>query len=56
MSINFKKRDEIKSSANSRYRYQYHIVLAPKYRIKEIYGQLRKNIGEVFCLSLYLSL
>ena len=47
MSINFNKNtgNEIKSSAHSKYRCQYHIVFAPKYRRKEIYGQLRKDIG-----------
>ena len=25
----------------------YHIVFAPKYRRKEIYGQLRRDIGEI---------
>ena len=29
------------------YRCQYHIVFAPKYRRKEIYGQLKKDIGEI---------
>ena len=49
MSINFNKStgNEIKSSAHSKYRCQYHIVFAPKYRRKEIYGQLRKDIGEI---------
>ena len=49
MSINFNKNtgNEIKSSAHSKYRCQYHIVFAPKYRRKEIYGQLRKDIGEI---------
>lgn len=42
--MQFKKDDklEIKSTAHSRYRCQYHIVFAPKYRRKEIYGQLKK--------------
>ena len=26
---------------------KYHIVFAPKYRRKEIYGKLRKDIGEI---------
>ena len=49
MSINFNKNtgNEIRSSAHSKYRCQYHIVFAPKYRRKEIYGQLRKDIGEI---------
>ena len=42
-----KERNEIKSTAYSKYRCQYHIVFAPKYRRKEIYGQLRRDIGEI---------
>ena len=42
-----KERNEIKSTAHSKYRCQYHIVFAPKYRRKEIYGQLRRDIGEI---------
>ena len=40
-------RNEIRSSAHSKYRCQYHIVFAPKYRRKEIYGQLKRDIGEI---------
>ena len=45
----FKKieKNEIKSTAHSKYRCQYHIVFAPKYRRKEIYGQIKKDIGEI---------
>ena len=39
--------NEIKRTAHSSYRCQYHIVFAPKYRRKEIYGKLRKDIGEI---------
>ena len=42
-----KNNNEIKSTAHSKYRCQYHIVFAPKYRRKEIYGQLKKDIGEI---------
>ena len=35
------------SLAHPKYRCQYHIVFAPKYRRKEIYGQLKKDIGEI---------
>lgn len=38
---------EIKKLSHSTYRCQYHIVFAPKYRRKEIYGQIRKDIGEI---------
>ena len=45
----FKKdgNNEIKTLAHSTYRCQYHIVFAPKYRRKEIYGTLKKDIGEI---------
>ena len=42
-----KSTNEIKSTAHSKYRCQYHIVFAPKYRRKEIYGQLKRDIGEI---------
>ena len=45
----FKKdgNNEIKTLAHSTYRCQYHIVFAPKYRRKEVYGKLKKDIGEI---------
>ena len=39
--------NEIKHTAHSSYRCQYHIVFAPKYRRKEIYGKIKKDIGEI---------
>ena len=42
-----KNNNEIKHIAHSSYRCQYHIVFAPKFRRKEIYGQLKKDIGEI---------
>ena len=42
-----KNNNEIRHSAHSSYRCQYHIVFAPKYRRKEIYGTLKKDIGEI---------
>ena len=39
--------NEIRSSSHTKYRCQYHIVFAPKYRRKEIYGQLKRDIGEI---------
>ena len=42
-----KENNEIKSTAHSKYRCQYHIVFAPKYRRKEIYGALKRDIGEI---------
>ena len=40
-------RNEIKSTAHSKYRCQYHIVFAPKYRRKVIYKELRADIGQI---------
>ena len=35
------------SLAHSKWRCQYHIVFAPKYRRKEIYGKIRADIGQI---------
>ena len=40
-------KNEIKHTAHSSYRCEYHIVFGPKYRRKDIYGKLRKDIGEI---------
>ncbi len=40
-------KNEIRHTAHSTYRCQYHIVFAPKYRRKVIYGKLRKDIGQI---------
>ena len=40
-------KNEIKHTAHSTYRCEYHIVFAPKYRRKYIYGQLKKDIGQI---------
>lgn len=42
---------EIKSSAHSKWRCQYHIVFAPKFRRKEIYGKLKADVGLSFTLN-----
>lgn len=39
--------NEIKHTSHSSYRCEYHIVFAPKYRRKVIYGELKKDIGEI---------
>ena len=38
---------DIHSLSHSRWRCQYHIVFAPKYRRKEIYGQIKADIGKI---------
>ena len=45
--LNYMK-NEIKQTAHSSYRCEYHIVFAPKYRRKVIYKILRKDIGQIF--------
>ncbi|MGI5977585.1 MAG: IS200/IS605 family transposase [Candidatus Limivicinus sp.] len=41
-------KSELKQTAHSSYRCEYHIVFALKYRRKVIYKELRKDIGEIF--------
>lgn len=38
---------DIHSLSHSKWRCPYHIVFAPKYRRKEIYGKLRADIGQI---------
>ena len=40
-------KNEIKTLSHSTYRCEYHIVFAPKYRRKAIYGELRADIGAI---------
>ena len=40
-------KNEIKTLSHSTYRCKYHIVFAPKYRRKAIYGELRADIGAI---------
>ena len=40
-------KNEIRSTAHSKYRCEYHIVFAPKYRRQIKYGQIKKDIGEI---------
>ena len=40
-------KNEIKKTAHSSYRCEYHIVFAPKYRRKVIYKELKRDIGEI---------
>ena len=39
--------DDIQSLSHTKWRCQYHIMLAPKYRRKEIYGKLKADIGQI---------
>ena len=40
-------KNEIQHSAHSTYRLEAHIVFAPKFRRKVIYGEIKKDIGEI---------
>ena len=40
-------KNEIRKSAHSTYRCQYHIVFAPKYRRKAIFNQYKVSIGKI---------
>ena len=39
--------NDINSLSHSKWRCQYHIVFAPKYRRKAVYGKIKKDIGEI---------
>ena len=38
----------VKSLSHARWECKYHIVFIPKYRKKVIFGQIKKELGEVF--------
>ena len=38
---------DIASLQHTTWRYQYHVVFAPKYRRMVIYGQIKKDIGQI---------
>ena len=40
-------KNEVKHTAHSSYRCEYHVVFAPKYRRKVIYNEIKKDIGEI---------
>lgn len=40
-------KNEVKHTAHSSYRCEYHIVFAPKYRRKIVYGKLKADIGAI---------
>ena len=40
-------KNELKHTAHSSYRCEYHLVFAPKYRRKVIYNEIKKDIGEI---------
>ena len=40
-------KNELRHGAHTTWRCQYHLVFAPKFRRKEIYGELRADIGKI---------
>jgi len=40
--------DGYQSLAHSRWNCKYHLVFIPKYRRKVLFGQIRKELGEIF--------
>ena len=40
-------KNEVKHTAHSSYRCEYHIVFAPKYRRKVIYWQIKADVGAI---------
>ena len=40
-------KNDLNHNAHSTWRLQYHIVFAPKYRRKVIYGQLKADVGAI---------
>lgn len=40
--------NDVTSLSHTRWECKYHVVWIPKYRRKVLFGQLRKNLGEVF--------
>jgi putative transposase len=40
--------DESESLSHTKWECKYHVVFIPKCRRKVLYGQLRRNLGEVF--------
>ena len=41
------KEKDIESLQHTTWRCQYHVVFAPKYRRMAIYGQIRRDIGQI---------
>jgi len=39
---------EVNSLNHTRWECKYHVVFIPKYRRKVLFGQIRKEMGEVF--------
>ena len=40
--------DNIECLSHTKWESKYHLTLIPKYRKKQLYGDLRRHLGEVF--------
>jgi len=40
--------DEMECLSHTKWEYKYHVVFIPKCRGKQLYGELRGHLGEVF--------
>ncbi|HTT20722.1 MAG TPA: transposase, partial [Candidatus Sulfotelmatobacter sp.] len=40
--------DEMESLSHTKWECKYHVVFIPKCRRKQLYGELRRHLGEVF--------
>ena len=40
--------NDYRSQSHNKWECKYHVVFIPKYRKKAIYGELRRDLGEVF--------
>ena len=45
--FNMSNINDVSSLAHSKWRCQYHIVFAPKYRRQAIYGEIKEDIGKI---------
>ena len=43
--------DNVNSLSHSKWNCKYHIVFAPKYRRRVIYGQIKKDIGKILDIT-----
>lgn len=43
-----KNNKDVDNLSHTTWRCQYHVVFAPKYRRMVIYGQIKKDIGQIF--------
>ena len=47
---------DINSLTHSKWRCQYHVVFAPKYRRQIIYGKIKEDIGKILRQSISVRL